>query len=200
MARRAETDVFRVVYSVPRQRAGWELSEEKTPESVLHDEVVALVKAILAYWAAGHRPAARVARNLAVRWDEGHPQVGVDPDVCVLDPAPPDAATLDERADLACRSRAPRAGRGGGERVESAQGLRVGAGQVRGQRGGGAVGLRSVAGRSRCLRRSAPLAGVEAQRVGRARAELRGRRAGAVARVTELEAALGVPRDSGGQR
>src|SRR5690606_26883126 len=32
--------------------------------------------------------------NLAVRWDERHPAVGVDPDVCVLDPAPPDADAL----------------------------------------------------------------------------------------------------------
>lgn len=63
------------------------------PESVLHDQVVELLKSLLVAWAAraGH---SFVARNLAVRWDETQPQVGVDPDVCVLSPAPPDAADL----------------------------------------------------------------------------------------------------------
>lgn len=63
------------------------------PESVVHDEAVTLLRALLSAWAAraGH---AFVARNLAIRWDEAHPRVGVDPDVCVLSPPPP------ERSDL----------------------------------------------------------------------------------------------------
>jgi Uma2 family endonuclease len=35
-----------------------------------------------------------VARNLATRWDEEHPAVGVDPDVCLVEPPPPDRASL----------------------------------------------------------------------------------------------------------
>ena len=60
------------------------------PESLLHDEVVALLKDLLSVWAARAPGSARVARNLAVRWDEAHPAIGVDPDVCVLSPAPAD--------------------------------------------------------------------------------------------------------------
>jgi hypothetical protein len=57
------------------------------PESILHDETVELLKAILAAWAAQH--GALVVRNLAVRWDREHPAFGVDPDVAVLVPPPP---------------------------------------------------------------------------------------------------------------
>ena len=63
------------------------------PESLLHDEVVTLLRAILAAWAVEHRPCL-VARNLAVRWDEAFPQVGVDPDVAVLKPPPPEGEAL----------------------------------------------------------------------------------------------------------
>jgi Uma2 family endonuclease len=81
-------------YAVPRRGAlGWELSEETMPESVVHDQAVELLKALLAAWAA-REGRAFVARNLAIRWDEAHPQIGVDPDVCVLRPPPPDAADL----------------------------------------------------------------------------------------------------------
>lgn len=77
-----------VVYRVPRSRRGWELDEETMPESALHDEAVELLKAILAWWARS-RDNVQIARNLAVRWDEREPRIGVDPDVCVLSPAPP---------------------------------------------------------------------------------------------------------------
>ncbi len=58
------------------------------PESAKHDEIVALLKAILLWWARG-RQSVQIARNMAIRWDEAAPSVGVDPDVCVLSPAPP---------------------------------------------------------------------------------------------------------------
>jgi Uma2 family endonuclease len=82
-----------VSYRVPRERAGWELPEETMPESVMHDEAVQLLKALLACWAHG-RGNVQIARNLAIRWDAAHPQVGVDPDVCVLSPAPPEGIDL----------------------------------------------------------------------------------------------------------
>jgi hypothetical protein len=80
-------------YAVGRPRVGWELSEETMPESVLHDEIVAFLKALLAAWAS-RSGGMLVARNLAVRWDEANPRIGVDPDVCVLSPAPPEGAGL----------------------------------------------------------------------------------------------------------
>lgn len=76
-----------------RARAGWELSGETMPESVLHDAVVTLLRAVLEVWAGAHRPCL-VARNLAVRWDESQPQVGVDPDIAVLKPPPPEGSSL----------------------------------------------------------------------------------------------------------
>ena len=63
------------------------------PESVVHDEAVALLKALLLAFAArvGNM---QVVRNLAVRWDGGNPKIGVDPDVAVLSPPPPNFAAL----------------------------------------------------------------------------------------------------------
>ncbi len=58
------------------------------PESVVHDEAVTLLRAILAAWAA-RVGTARVTRNLAVRWIAANPLVGVDPDVAVFAPPPP---------------------------------------------------------------------------------------------------------------
>lgn len=78
-----------VHYSVPRLVSGWELSEDLMPESVLHDQAVETLKALLAAWAARAGHGALVVRNLAVRWDESEPRIGVDPDVCVLMPPPP---------------------------------------------------------------------------------------------------------------
>ncbi len=63
------------------------------PESVIHDQAVELLKALLTAWAV-RAASALVVRNLAVRWEESRPQIGVDPDVAVLRPPPPDAAEL----------------------------------------------------------------------------------------------------------
>ena len=62
---------------------GWELSEATVPESVIHDQAVELLKALLVAWAARRQSRLFVARNLAVRWNEAAPRIGVDPDVCV---------------------------------------------------------------------------------------------------------------------
>lgn len=77
-----------VVYGVPESLPGWELSEEKMPESDAHDETVELLEAILSWWARG-RSDVQIARNLAIRWNRAAPRVGVEPDVCVLWPRPP---------------------------------------------------------------------------------------------------------------
>jgi Uma2 family endonuclease len=67
------------------------------PESVPHDQAVELLKALLSWWAArfGAGPDAPfVVRNLAVRWDGARPKVGLDPDIAVLRPPPPNAHDL----------------------------------------------------------------------------------------------------------
>ena len=86
--------VVGVHYTVPRRVPGWELPDALMPESVLHDQAVELLKALLTAWAARAAPSALVVRNLAVRWNESEPRIGVDPDVCVLSPSPPDAVEL----------------------------------------------------------------------------------------------------------
>jgi Uma2 family endonuclease len=63
------------------------------PESQPHDIVVDLLKQILLAWAARVGDA-QVARNLAVRWDESRPQMGVDPDLCVIRPPTPEGDEL----------------------------------------------------------------------------------------------------------
>ncbi len=77
-----------VSYTIPSLPAGWELSEEIMPESPVHDAIVKLLVALLDAWAV-RRGLTAVFRNLAVRWDEDLPAVGVDPDVCVVAPPPP---------------------------------------------------------------------------------------------------------------
>jgi Uma2 family endonuclease len=77
-------------YDVSRVRPGWELSEETVPESRPHDLIVELLKSILTFWASRTGRSMQVGRNLAVRWDELHPKIGADPDVYVVEPAPPE--------------------------------------------------------------------------------------------------------------
>lgn len=59
------------------------------PESTAHDQAVLRIFLLLSAWAEA-RGDARVARNLALRWLEDYPRTGIDPDVCVLSPAPSD--------------------------------------------------------------------------------------------------------------
>jgi hypothetical protein len=49
---------------------------------------------LLEVWAERLERPCRVARNLAIRWLEASPRIGIDPDVCVLDPPPPDVDEL----------------------------------------------------------------------------------------------------------
>ena len=48
------------------------------------------LEALLLGWKRRSGRDLQVGRNLALRWDEAHPQVGVDPDVYVVAPAPPE--------------------------------------------------------------------------------------------------------------
>jgi Uma2 family endonuclease len=88
-----QSGVMDLVYRLPKARREWALGEDTMPESVVHDEAVALLRALLSWWARG-QSTVQVARNLAVRWDQEHPQFGIDPDVCVLSPAPPEGRDL----------------------------------------------------------------------------------------------------------
>jgi len=77
-----------VRYEVTPRSDGWELYEGTVPESVMHDQAVDLLRDVLEAWAL-RIGGTQVARNLAVRWDQAHPKVGIDPDVALLRPPPP---------------------------------------------------------------------------------------------------------------
>ncbi|MBL8679225.1 MAG: Uma2 family endonuclease [Myxococcales bacterium] len=79
-----------VAYEVPDADAGWELEEEDVPESALHDAIIDLLEHVLKAWVTRVRLDALVASNLALRWDEKRFKVGVDPDVAVYVPPPPE--------------------------------------------------------------------------------------------------------------
>ena len=76
-------------YAVRPQPGSWVLPEGKVPESIPHDRAAERLKSVLAEWAKGLDRPVTVARNLAVRWLQETPQIGIDPDVCLLDPPPP---------------------------------------------------------------------------------------------------------------
>jgi hypothetical protein len=69
-------------YLVDRAQEDWVLSEDPVPESRPHDIAADLLKLLLLAWAARQHPQRRlqIGRNLAVRWDQAHPQIDSDPD------------------------------------------------------------------------------------------------------------------------
>jgi Uma2 family endonuclease len=75
-------------YRIDGPRPDWELSEEPAPESRPHDLAADMLKLLLLAWAARTGRRLQVGRNLALRWDEAHPKIGVDPDVYVIEPTP----------------------------------------------------------------------------------------------------------------
>jgi Uma2 family endonuclease len=79
-----------VRYAVRPVRDAWVLPEGPVPESTTHDAAVSRLTLLLEAWVQKSARNARVARNLAVRWMESAPGVGLDPDVCVIEPAPPE--------------------------------------------------------------------------------------------------------------
>lgn len=75
-------------YAVRGAPESWVLSEDPVPESILHDNVAEHLLLLLKAWAVRSGRNVWIARNLAVRWVEAAPRIGIDPDVCVLEPAP----------------------------------------------------------------------------------------------------------------
>lgn len=108
MASMAHAARVLIAYEVPRTRPDWTLSEEPVPESQPHDQTIDLLKAILLAWVARTDRNAQVARNLAVRWEESEPKVGVDPDLCVIEPRPPEGDELESLCTWQPGHHAPR--------------------------------------------------------------------------------------------
>jgi Uma2 family endonuclease len=78
-----------VQYSLPSSLPEWELPEVPVPESPEHDEMADRLRALLLAWLARAGKPGAIRRNLAIRWDQANPRVGVDPDVCWIESIPP---------------------------------------------------------------------------------------------------------------
>jgi hypothetical protein len=79
-------------YPVRPNPEAWVIPEGPVPESTAHQTAVYRIYCLLLSWArrvGAHRPV-RIGQELAVRWLEQYPKTGIDPDVCVLEPAPAD--------------------------------------------------------------------------------------------------------------
>jgi Uma2 family endonuclease len=79
-------------YPVRPNPEAWVIPEGPVPESTAHQAAVYRIYGLLTAWArrvSGER-SIRLGQELAVRWLEQHPRTGIDPDVCVLEPAPAD--------------------------------------------------------------------------------------------------------------
>jgi len=78
-------------YQVDAHREDWNIEdEESVPQSRGHQMREERVAALLKAWAVRSRRNVQVGQELALRWDEDHPRVGVDPDVYVVEPPPPE--------------------------------------------------------------------------------------------------------------
>jgi Uma2 family endonuclease len=74
----------------PGVEDSWVLTEETMPESNAHRDIVDLLRLLLlAFIARTGRHALAVA-NLACRWNAAKRSVGVDPDIALIEPAPPE--------------------------------------------------------------------------------------------------------------
>jgi Uma2 family endonuclease len=78
-------------YAVRTVPESWVLTEDKVPESTAHDDEAQRLKLLLQAWAKHTTRRVRIVRNLAVRWLQADPRIGIDPDVAVLEPAPDEA-------------------------------------------------------------------------------------------------------------
>ncbi|HRI66440.1 MAG TPA: Uma2 family endonuclease [Polyangium sp.] len=77
--------------SYPPYPADWYIQdEEQVPESRPHDLEGEHLRQIFLGWKDQLKRNAAIGRNIAVRWDEQHRGVGVDPDVYILEDPPSD--------------------------------------------------------------------------------------------------------------
>lgn len=64
------------------------------PEAPVHHFAAHHLTLLLEAWAQEQSDGVKVLRNLALRFLQDHPTTGIDPDVCVLSPAPADLDTI----------------------------------------------------------------------------------------------------------
>jgi hypothetical protein len=72
----------------------WWIPEGTVPEAVPHDIAARHLQDVLNAWVKRTGRPAFVARNLAIRYLKQRPNIGIDPDLCVLEPEPEDVTRL----------------------------------------------------------------------------------------------------------
>ncbi len=78
-------------YEVETYPSSWLIEDdEKVPQSRPHHLRSNRLEALLIGWKQRTGRNVQVGRELALRWDEEFPRVGVDPDVYVVEPPPPE--------------------------------------------------------------------------------------------------------------
>ncbi len=85
---------IRLVLEVEEPHEHLLLDEDDIPETPLHDHAIVLLQLLLQAWAARTGRDALVARNLACRCDPSDARIGIDPDIALIDPAPPGGEQL----------------------------------------------------------------------------------------------------------
>jgi Uma2 family endonuclease len=84
-----------VRYRVREFDERWIIYEDPVPEAAWHDACLELLKALLVNWSRSLDRHVAIYRDIAIRMRRETPAVGFNPDLCVIDPAPPDAERLD---------------------------------------------------------------------------------------------------------
>lgn len=89
VAPQSEPADVEVRYRVAGFSEHWVIPEVPVPEANWHHECALLLEALLKHFVARTGRDAAVFYDLAVRVREDNPRVGFDPDVCLVEPAPP---------------------------------------------------------------------------------------------------------------
>jgi len=95
VAKASRPPSVRLAPETPDAEDAWVLPEEDMPESNRHRDTVRLLEQILLAFVARTGRDALVAANLACRWNGAKRSLGVDPDIALIEPAPPEGADTD---------------------------------------------------------------------------------------------------------
>jgi Uma2 family endonuclease len=82
-------------YALSSFHDSWLIPEEEVPESAWHDGCVELLRLLLVAWVKSAARDAAVFRDIAIQVRRERPKVGWNPDLCLVEPAPADAAVLE---------------------------------------------------------------------------------------------------------
>jgi Uma2 family endonuclease len=75
-------------FDVPWTHASWVLEDTTVPESGPQDNATRTMDSTWQGWRGRTGRVVCIHRNLAVRWNPRNPRIGVDPDLCLLEPPP----------------------------------------------------------------------------------------------------------------